>query len=161
MASFPHLAYLGKVRNRCHDQALLLSQLRGLIAGMFRADLLEPGKMGDRLCLDSLDLLELGIRIEEEFGVAILCAEESPSVFTSIVGLADFIHAHAGQPAMENCAFPAGFLKPHLVAGLRAPSRSLVAVDHRLHQVLENRWWSCWPFRIRSPEGLLLGEVAR
>jgi acyl carrier protein len=85
------------VRNRCHDQDLLLSQLKWLIAGMFRADMLEPDRMGDSLCLDSLDLLELAICIEEEFGVAILCAEESQSAFTSIASLADFVHARAGQ----------------------------------------------------------------
>jgi acyl carrier protein len=90
------------VRNRCHDQNLLLSQLKWLIAGMFRPDILEPDKIvaaqpliGDSLCLDSLDVLELAICIEEEFGVAIPSGEESHSAFTSIDSLADFIHAHA------------------------------------------------------------------
>jgi len=85
------------VRNCRHDQALLLSKLKWLIAGMFRAEMLEPDGMGDSLCLDSLDRLELAIGIEEEFGVAILCAEESQSAFTSIASLADFVHARAGQ----------------------------------------------------------------
>jgi acyl carrier protein len=85
------------VRNRCHDQDFLLSKLKWLIAGMFRADMLEPDRMNDTLCLDSLDELELAICIEEEFGVAILSSEESHSAFTSIARLAGFIHDHAGQ----------------------------------------------------------------
>lgn len=102
MTAFRIWRYTRRVKNRCLDQDLLLSQLKYLIVDMFRLDILEPDKIADdqpliggSLCLDSLDALELAICVEEEFGIAIRSGEESHSVFTSIASLADFIHAHA------------------------------------------------------------------
>jgi acyl carrier protein len=69
---------------------------------MFRPDIVEPDRiadsqplLGDSLCLDSMDVLELGLCIEEEFGVAVPSGEGSHSAFTSIATLADFIRASA------------------------------------------------------------------
>ena len=91
-----------RVKNRRLDLNLLLSQLKHLVADLFRLDILEPDKIsddeplfGNRLCLDSLDLLELALCVEEEFGVAICGGKESPRVFTNIASLADFICAGA------------------------------------------------------------------
>jgi len=88
------------VKKRRLDQNLLLSQLKYLIADMFRLDILEPDKiaddeplMGGSFCVDSLDALELAICVEEEFGIAIRSGEESHSAFTSVASLAGFIHA--------------------------------------------------------------------
>ena len=90
------------MKKRRLDQNLLLSQLKYLIADMFRLDILEPDKiaddeplMGGSFCVDSLDALELAICVEEEFGIAICGERESHRVFTSITNLADFIHAGA------------------------------------------------------------------
>jgi acyl carrier protein len=88
------------VKNHCLDQDTLLSQLKHLIADMFRIDIIEPDKIADheplvggRLGLDSLDALELALCIEEVFGIRICVLEESHHAFASIVVLADFILA--------------------------------------------------------------------
>jgi acyl carrier protein len=88
------------VKNHGLDQDTLLSQLKHLIADMFRIDILEPDKIADdeplvggRLGLDSHDALELAIYIEEGFGIRMCMLEESHPAFTSIAILAGFIHA--------------------------------------------------------------------
>src|SRR5438876_407204 len=93
-----------------HSPASLSSRLKHLIAALFRLDLAEPDNISDyepliggRLGLDSLDALELAIRVEEEFGITIHTHEESHRAFASIASLTDFIHARAGARA----TFPA------------------------------------------------------
>jgi|ERR1035438_569450 acyl carrier protein len=84
------------------DHALLLLELKCLIAAMFRPDVLEPGAIADDLplleaglCLDSIDALELAICVEEKFGIAIRGRSESQRVFASLGSLANFLSAHA------------------------------------------------------------------
>ena len=83
-----------------HDQ--LLSQLRRLLARKFRLSEREfagythdEPLIGGRLGLDSLDALELGICVEEEFGISINSAAESQLAFASIASLAGFIRRQA------------------------------------------------------------------
>jgi len=83
-----------------HDQ--LPSQLKHIVAALFRLDLLEPDEIADdepliggSLGLDSLDALELAICIEEEFGLTVQSREDSQRVFASIASLAGFIRAQA------------------------------------------------------------------
>lgn len=91
--------YTLNVKYRSPDQVLLLSQLKGFIAEMFRPDILLPDSIeddapliGGTYDLDSFDMLELAICIEEEFGIAIHGEEESRIAFGSIASLARFIH---------------------------------------------------------------------
>ncbi len=86
----------------CLDRDRLLSQLKDLIAGMFRPDIHDPGAMADDWPLsdfnlggDSLDRLELALCVEEQFGIAICDADELRDALTSFATLAGFICAHA------------------------------------------------------------------
>jgi acyl carrier protein len=90
------------VRNRCLDQDLVQLRLKNLVVDMSRHDMLDPDRIGDdeplmggRLCLDSLDTLELALCVEEEFGIAICGEKERHRAFTSIANLAAFILAGA------------------------------------------------------------------
>jgi acyl carrier protein len=79
----------------------LLTQLQLLIARKFRTGT-SPGEfltadeplIGGRLGLDSLDPLELGLQIEEKFGIAIGSAADTSAAFASLAHLADFIRRH-------------------------------------------------------------------
>jgi acyl carrier protein len=79
----------------------MLSRLKHLIAELFRLDILEPDKIdnrerliGGRLGLDSLDVLELALCVEEVFGVTIYNPDGALRTFASVGSLADFIRAH-------------------------------------------------------------------
>lgn len=102
--------YARRVKNRSFDHDPLPSQLKHLVADMFRLDILEPDKISDEepliggnLGLDSLDALELGMCLEEKFGITIGSATESRTALASIASLADFIRAR-GQtsPALSH-----------------------------------------------------------
>ena len=89
-----------------HDP--LLQQLNQLVAARFRLveSRLTPEEplIGGRLGLDSLDALELGMSVEEKFGVTIASAAESRTAFASLASLAAFIRRQApplpiGSPA--------------------------------------------------------------
>ena len=91
--------YPRRVRNLHLDRGVLLSRLKHLLADLFRVDILDPDTLaddellvGDSFCLDSLDVVELALCVEEEFGVAIRSGHEPHIPFTSIVSLADLIH---------------------------------------------------------------------
>ena len=80
----------------------LLSQLKQLLVDKFRLSESIAGKItrdepliGGSLGLDSLDALELGMCVEEEFGLTISSAAESHTALASIGSLADFIRNHA------------------------------------------------------------------
>jgi acyl carrier protein len=114
--------YIRDVKYRSLNQVLLLSQLKRFVADMFRIDILVPDNIADdapltggTFDLDSLDMLELAICVEEQFGIAIRCDEESRAVFRSIGSLAEFIHVqtHIGQA--RQC--PAGGAVGRLPAG--------------------------------------------
>jgi len=51
--------------------------------------------MGTGLSLDSIDALELVVKIEKEFGIKIASSEESRVALASVASLADFIRARA------------------------------------------------------------------
>ncbi len=99
MAASAAWRYLGDVRYRSRDQALLLSHLKRFMAEMFRPDILVPDDIADDeplagtiFDIDSLDMLELAICVEEEFGIEIWRREEASIIRGSIAGLADIIH---------------------------------------------------------------------
>ncbi len=80
------------------EQELFRSQLKHLIVDLFRLPVPEPDRisnqaplMGGDLGLDSLDALELAIRIEEKFGVTIQSNAESNDAFANVDSLAAFI----------------------------------------------------------------------
>jgi acyl carrier protein len=82
----------------------LPSQLKHLVADLFRPDLVEPDTIVDHeslmtgsVGLDSLDVIELVMCVEETFGVAIRGVEESQSALASIASLAGFIRARAAH----------------------------------------------------------------
>lgn len=52
--------------------------------------------IGSGLSLDSLDVLELVMRIEKEFGIKIKSSEESREALASVTSLASFIRARSG-----------------------------------------------------------------
>lgn len=90
----------GRAVKKRLNQDLLPSQLKQLVAALFRPDLLEPEAIPDDAPLlggscgvDSADVLELALCIEEEFGVAICGRPELHPVFDSIASLAGFIVA--------------------------------------------------------------------
>ncbi len=97
------------------DPDPLPSCLKHLIAGLFRLELADPDAIDDHapifggnLGLDSLDAIELGMCIEEEFGVTLRSREESLHALTSIASLAGFIRARtpAVRPVVSR---PASF----------------------------------------------------
>ena len=51
--------------------------------------------IGSGLSLDSIDALELVVKIEKEFGIKISSSEESRQALASINSLAEFIRARA------------------------------------------------------------------
>jgi acyl carrier protein len=90
------------MRKQISDHAPLHLQLKQLIADKFRLSESNARKItrdepliGGALGLDSLDALELGICVEEKFGITIGSAAESRTAFASLASLADFIHRHA------------------------------------------------------------------
>jgi len=106
--------YSRKAKNRRHRDNLVRSELKQLVAGMFRPDLLEANTiaddeplMGGRMGLDSIDALELAICVEEEFGIAISRGAEFLIAFKSVTTLADFIQSRARSPVRSGSAAPA------------------------------------------------------
>jgi acyl carrier protein len=90
------------MRNLSQDRHSLRSQLKQLVADMFRMDIVEPEMIGDDEPLiggildpESLDALEFAICVEEQFGIAIARGDESDRVFATIASLADFIYSRS------------------------------------------------------------------
>ncbi len=54
---------------------------------------------GEGLALDSVDVLELVVGVEKEFGVVIEDAEEGRRVFESIDSMVAYIHRNAAREA--------------------------------------------------------------
>ena len=85
----------------------LNARLKALIIETLKHEDLRPEDIPDdeplfgspRFGLDSIDALELVVRLEKEFGVKISSSEESRRALASVAGLAVFIRAHqAGSP---------------------------------------------------------------
>jgi len=78
----------------------LISRLKHLIVDTLRLDGVTPADIdesapliGSGLALDSIDALELVVKIEKEFGIKIGSSEESRQALASINSLASFIRA--------------------------------------------------------------------
>jgi acyl carrier protein len=98
MAAKAVLHYIRHVKHRSLDRVRVVSQLKLIVADLFRIDLLVPEDIADDAPLaggspglDSIDLVELALCVEEEFGIAIRGDGEARKAFSSISNLADFI----------------------------------------------------------------------
>lgn len=74
------------------------TRLKTLLLDTLNFEDLKPEEIGDdeplhgsRLALDSIDTLELVVRIEKEFGIKIKNSEDARTGFQSIATLRDFI----------------------------------------------------------------------
>lgn len=79
-------------------------RLRHLIVETLQLDDVDPATIDDNapligsgLSLDSIDALELVVKIEKEFGIKISSSEESKQALASINSLAAFIRSRADQ----------------------------------------------------------------
>jgi len=86
----------------------LHARLKALIVETLKLDDVRPEDIPDdeplfgspRFGLDSIDALELVLRLEKEFGLKIGSSEESRRALTSVAGLAAYIRSHqAGPPS--------------------------------------------------------------
>ena len=80
----------------------LRARLKILIVETLKLDDVRPEDIPDdeplfgspRFGLDSIDALELVVRLEKEFGVKIGSSEESRRALASVTALADYIRSH-------------------------------------------------------------------
>ena len=85
----------------------LIDRLKILIVETLRLDDIRPEDIPDdeplfgssRFGLDSVDALELVVRLEKDFGVKISSSEESRMALSSVAGLAAFIRARQSGKA--------------------------------------------------------------
>ncbi|MDE3084587.1 MAG: acyl carrier protein [Verrucomicrobiota bacterium] len=80
----------------------LIVRLKHLVVDTLRLDDTRPDDIPDDepligagLNLDSIDALELVVKLEKEFGVKIANSEQSRAALANITGLAAFVRAHA------------------------------------------------------------------
>lgn len=80
----------------------LLAHLKRLIIDTLKLEDVSPDQladdeplMGSGLNLDSIDALELVVRIEKEFGLKISNSEESRQALATLASLAEFIRQRA------------------------------------------------------------------
>jgi len=80
----------------------LIAKLKVLIVDTLRLEDVTPADLpddepliGGGLSLDSIDALELVVRLEKEFGIKISSSEESRAALASIKALAAFIRERA------------------------------------------------------------------
>lgn len=84
----------------------LIARLKTLIVEALRLDDVRPEDIPDneplfgssRFGLDSVDALELVVRLEKEFGIKISSSEESRDALASVSGLAAFIRTRQSGP---------------------------------------------------------------
>jgi acyl carrier protein len=80
----------------------LIARLKSLIVETLRLDDIRPEDIPDdeplfgssRFGLDSVDALELVVRLEREFGIKISSSETSRKALSSVAGLAAYIRAN-------------------------------------------------------------------
>jgi acyl carrier protein len=77
-------------------------RLKQLIVETLRLEDITPAEIPDNeplvgggLSLDSIDALELAVRLEKEFGIKISSSEEARSALSSVGALASFIRERA------------------------------------------------------------------
>ena len=80
----------------------LHARLKILIVETLRLEDIAPADIpddealiGGGLSLDSIDALELVVKLEKEFGIKIASSEESRAALASVSSLAAYIRAHA------------------------------------------------------------------
>lgn len=80
----------------------LNAKLKVLIVETLRLEDIAPADIpddepliGGGLSLDSIDALELVVKLEKEFGIKISSSEESRAALASVSALAAYIRAHA------------------------------------------------------------------
>lgn len=80
----------------------LKAKLKVLIVETLRLEDIAPADIpddeplvGGGLSLDSIDALELVVKLEKEFGIKISSSEESRAALASVTALADYIRARA------------------------------------------------------------------
>ena len=80
----------------------LIPRLKQLIITTLNLEGMTPEQIdenapliGSGLALDSIDALELVVKLEKEFGIKISSSEESRTALASIASLADFIRQRA------------------------------------------------------------------
>lgn len=79
----------------------LTARLKALIVETLKLDDLRPHEIPDdeplfgsaKFGLDSIDALELVVRLEKEFGVKVSSSEESRQALASVASLAEFIRS--------------------------------------------------------------------
>lgn len=85
----------------------LIARLKILIVETLHLDDVRPEDIPEteplfgspRFGLDSIDALELVLRLEKEFGIKIGSSEESRRALASVAGLAAYIRAHQERAA--------------------------------------------------------------
>jgi acyl carrier protein len=80
----------------------LATRLKHLIVDILRLEGVKPEDLKDEepligsgLALDSVDMLELVLKIEKDYGIKIKSAEESRAALASVASLAAFIRERA------------------------------------------------------------------
>ena len=83
----------------------LFDRLKRLIIDLLRLEDVTPDDIRDDeplvgagLSLDSLDMLELVVRLEKDFGITLRSSEESKEAMASLASLVAYIRQH-GDPA--------------------------------------------------------------
>ena len=80
----------------------LIPRLKQLIITTLNLEGMTPGQIDDNapligagLALDSIDALEIVVKLEKEFGIKVSNSEESRQALASVKSLADFIRARS------------------------------------------------------------------
>ena len=88
------------------DAAALRSELKMTLVTRLRLQHVDPASIADdeplhggALGLDSIDMLELALAVEERYGVKVTEVQKAQEAFGSIAALARFVAAHRRGPA--------------------------------------------------------------
>jgi acyl carrier protein len=93
------------------DAAPLRSELKALLVARLRLLHVDPASIADdaplvggSLALDSIDMLELALAVEERYGVKVTDAAKAQAAFRSIAALAGFVATHGRGSAGPEAA---------------------------------------------------------